>query len=45
MSWDRIEYQDYLRSDYYDAVFEAAKGLVERVRQISGMTTDGGTLF
>ena len=37
--------EDYLRADYYDAVFEAAKGLAERVRQISGLTTDGGTLF
>lgn len=37
--------EDYLRSDYYDAVFEATKGLAERVRQISGLTTDGGTLF
>lgn len=37
--------KDYLREDYYDAVFEAAKGLAERVRQISGLSTDGGTLF
>ncbi len=37
--------RDYLRKDYYDAVFEAAKGLAERVRQMSGLTTDGGTLF
>ena len=37
--------EDYLREDYYDAVFEAAKGLAERVRQISGLTTDGGALF
>ena len=36
---------DYLRADYYDALFEAAKGLAERVRQISGLTTDGGALF
>ena len=35
--------EDYLRADYYDAVFEAAKGLAER--QISGLTTDGGILF
>lgn len=32
--------EDYLRADYYDAVFEASKGLAERVRQISGLTTD-----
>lgn len=37
--------EDYLRKDYYDAVFEAAKGLADRVRQITGLTTDGGTLF
>ena len=37
--------EDYLRADYYDAVLEAIKGLAERVRQISGLTTDGGTLF
>ena len=37
--------KDFLQKDYYDAVFEAAKGLAERVRQITGLTTDGGTLF
>lgn len=37
--------KDYLRQDYYDVVFEAAKGLAERVRKITGLTTDGGTLF
>ena len=37
--------KDYLRADYYDAMFEAAKGSAECVRQISGLTTDGGTLF
>lgn len=37
--------KDYLRQDYYDAVFEAAKGLAERVRKITGLITDGGTLF
>ncbi len=37
--------KDYLRKDYYDTVFEAAKGLAERVRQITGLTTDGGELF
>ena len=29
--------KDYLRKDYYDAVFEADKGLAERVRQITGL--------
>ena len=37
--------RDYLRKDYFDAVFEAAKGLAERVRQITGLATDGGELF
>nr|DAG15131.1 MAG TPA: hypothetical protein [Caudoviricetes sp.] len=37
--------KDYLQKDYYDAVFEAAKGLAQRVRDITGLTTDGGTLF
>lgn len=37
--------KDYLRADYYDAVFEVTKGLAERARQISGLTIDGGTLF
>ena len=37
--------KDYLQKDYYDAIFEAAKGLAERVRLITGLTTDGGTLF
>ncbi|QHQ63402.1 TIGR02391 family protein [Anaerocolumna sedimenticola] len=34
-----------MREDYYDAVFEAAKGLAERVRQITGLSSDGGELF
>lgn len=37
--------KDYLRKDYYDAVFEASKGLAERVREITGLNTDGGKLF
>lgn len=37
--------KDYLRKDYYDTIFEASKGLAERVRSITGLTTDGGTLF
>lgn len=36
---------DYLRQDYYDTVFEAAKGLAERIREISGLTMDGNKLF
>lgn len=36
---------DYLRKDYYDTVFEAAKGLAERVRGITGLTIDGSALF
>jgi len=37
--------KDYLRKDYYDAIFESAKGLAERVREITGLTLDGGKLF
>jgi len=37
--------KDYLRKDYYDTVFEAAKSLAERVRDITGLTADGGALF
>lgn len=36
---------DYLREDYFDTVFEATKGLAERVRQISGLKSDGNELF
>lgn len=36
---------DYLKEDYFDAVFEAAKGLAERVREITGLKLDGGKLF
>ena len=36
---------DYLRKDYYDTVFEAAKGLAKRVREISGLGLDGSRLF
>ena len=45
--WEVQKYciKDYLQKDYYDAVFEAAKGLAERVREMSGLTTDGGTLL
>lgn len=37
--------KDYLRKDYFDAVFEATKGLAERVREISGLGSDGNELF
>ena len=37
--------KDYLRKDYFDAVFEASKGLAERVRELSGLKTDGSALF
>jgi len=36
---------DYLRKDYYDAVFEAAKGIAQRVRDISNLQLDGSKLF
>ena len=37
--------KDLLVKDYFDAVFEAAKGMAERVRQITGLTSDGSDLF
>lgn len=37
--------KDYLRKDYFDAVFEAAKGVAQRVRDITGLREDGGQLF
>lgn len=37
--------KDYLRKDYFDAVFEATKGIAERVREISGLKSDGNELF
>lgn len=36
---------DFLRKDYFDAVFEAAKGLSQRVRLITGLKSDGSKLF
>lgn len=39
------EVQKYCIKDYYYAVFKAAKGLAQRVRDITGLTIDGGTLF
>lgn len=37
--------RDYMQKDYFDAVFEAAKGVAQRVRDITGLATDGGELF
>lgn len=37
--------KELLVKDYSGAIFEATKGLAERVRQITGLTTDGGDLF
>lgn len=37
--------KELLKKDYFDAVFESAKGLAERVRNITGLTTDGSALF
>lgn len=37
--------RDYLRKDYSIAVFEAAKGVAQRVRDITGLEKDGGALF
>lgn len=36
---------DFLRKDFFDAVFEASKGLAQRVRDITGLGTDGCSLF
>ena len=37
--------KELLKKDYFDAVFEASKGLAERVRNITGLLTDGSELF
>ncbi|MFI3162934.1 MAG: TIGR02391 family protein [Bacillota bacterium] len=37
--------EDCLRKDYYNIVFEATKGVAERVRDMTGLTTDGYALF
>lgn len=36
---------DYLRKDYFDAVFEASKSLGNRVRELTGLEYDGSALF
>lgn len=36
---------ELLAQDYFHAVQEAAKSLCDRVRKMSGLTTDGATLF
>lgn len=35
----------FIEKDYFDAVFESAKGVAARVRQITGLATDGSELF
>lgn len=37
--------RDYLQKDYFDAIFEAAKGVAQRVREITGLESDGAELF
>jgi uncharacterized protein (TIGR02391 family) len=37
--------KEYLQKDYYGTVFEAAKGLADRVRDMTGLSSDGSTLF
>lgn len=37
--------KELLQKDFFDAVFEASKGIAQRVREISGMQGDGGQLF
>ena len=36
---------ELLEENYFHAVFEAAKGLAQRIRDLSGLTTDGGELI
>ena len=36
--------EDLLRKDYFDTVFEATKGVAERIRQLTGLTLDGAAL-
>jgi len=37
--------KDYLRKDYYDTVFEAAKGVAQRIKDMTELQTDGSALF
>jgi hypothetical protein len=41
----KLLHKGLFAKDYFDAVFEASKGLAERVRQITGLNNDGGDLF
>lgn len=36
--------EEILRQDLFHAVFEATKGLAERIRQLTGLTSDGAAL-
>lgn len=36
---------EYMEENYFHAVFEAAKGLAERIREKTGLTIDGVTLI
>lgn len=36
--------KDLLRKDYYDTVFEAAKGIEQRLRDMTSLTSDGSKL-
>jgi len=37
--------QELLQENYFHSVFECCKGLAERVRELSGVSTDGSQLF
>lgn len=37
--------EELLQNNYFHAVFEANKGLFERIRELSGLTTDGNKLI
>jgi len=44
---DQLKYcaADFLRQDYFDAVFETSKSLAEKIRQRTGINADGAQLF
>lgn len=37
--------KEYISGQYFEAVFEASKGLSKRVREMTGLTGDGANLF
>lgn len=41
----RLARKEYLNGQYFEAVFEASKGLSKKVRDMTGLTGDGANLF